>query len=126
MALTFRKHAPRRLYFFLRLLDLRSGQPSACGQRRRSRRLWPQAVRAGERPRRSAACHSASGREIFAFPRPSAAALDPAPAYSFGFPGLPAGIVHSQAGMLTVAGSTAAPGTYSSLEVLATDQYLPR
>ena len=52
-----------------------------------------------------------------------AAALDPAPAYSFGFPGLPAGIVHSQAGMRTLAGSTAAPGTYSSLGVLATDQY---
>jgi hypothetical protein len=52
-----------------------------------------------------------------------AAALDPAPAYSFGFPGLPAGIVNSKAGMLTVAGSTAAPGTYSSLGVIATDQY---
>jgi len=52
-----------------------------------------------------------------------AAALDPAPAYSFGFPGLPAGIVNSQAGMLTVAGSTAAPGTYSSVGVTATDQY---
>jgi hypothetical protein len=52
-----------------------------------------------------------------------AAALDPAPAYSFGFPGLPAGIVHSQAGMRTLADSTAAPGTYSSLGVLATDQY---
>jgi hypothetical protein len=52
-----------------------------------------------------------------------AAALDPAPAYSFGFPGLPEGIVNSKAGMLTVAGSTAAPGTYSSLGVIATDQY---
>jgi hypothetical protein len=52
-----------------------------------------------------------------------AAALDPAPAYSLGFPGLPREIVHSQAGMLTVAGSTAAPGTYSSLGVIATDQY---
>jgi hypothetical protein len=52
-----------------------------------------------------------------------AAALDPAPAYSFGFPGLPAGIVNSKAGMLTVAGSTAAPGTYSSIGVIATDQY---
>ena len=52
-----------------------------------------------------------------------AAALDPAPAYSFAFPGLPLQIVHSQAGMLTVAGSTAAPGTYSSLGVIATDQY---
>jgi hypothetical protein len=52
-----------------------------------------------------------------------AAALDPAPAYSFGYPGLPAGIVNSQAGMLTVAGSTAAPGTYSSVGVTATDQY---
>ena len=52
-----------------------------------------------------------------------AAALDPAPAYGFAFPGLPQGIVHSQAGVLTVAGSTAAPGTYSSLGVIATDQY---
>jgi hypothetical protein len=52
-----------------------------------------------------------------------AAALDPAPAYSFGFPGLPAGIANSKAGLLTVAGSTAAPGTYSSLGVIATDQY---
>jgi hypothetical protein len=52
-----------------------------------------------------------------------AAALDPTPAYSFGFPGLPAGIVNSKAGMLTVAGSTAAPGIYSSLGVIATDQY---
>lgn len=52
-----------------------------------------------------------------------AAALVPAPAYSFGYPGLPAGIVNSQAGMLTVAGSTAVPGTYSSLGVTATDQY---
>jgi hypothetical protein len=52
-----------------------------------------------------------------------AAALDHAPAYSFGYPGLPAGIVNSQAGMLTVAGSTAAPGTYSSVGATATDQY---
>jgi len=52
-----------------------------------------------------------------------AAALDPAPAYSFGFPGLPAGIVNSAAGTLTVAGSTAAPGTYAPLGVVATDQY---
>jgi hypothetical protein len=52
-----------------------------------------------------------------------AAALAPVPAYSFAYPGLPQGIVHSQAGMLTVAGSTAAPGTYSALGVTATDQY---
>jgi hypothetical protein len=52
-----------------------------------------------------------------------AAALDPAPAYSFGFPGLPAGIVNSAVGTLTVAGSTAAPGTYAPLGVVATDQY---
>ena len=52
-----------------------------------------------------------------------AAALDPVPAYSFAFPGLPQEIVHSQAGMLTVAGSTAAPGTYSGIGVIATDQY---
>jgi hypothetical protein len=52
-----------------------------------------------------------------------AAALDPAPAYSFGYPGLPEGIVNSPAGTLTVAGSTAAPGTYSPLGVVATDQY---
>ena len=52
-----------------------------------------------------------------------AAALDPAPAYSFGYPGLPVGIVNSPAGTLTVAGSTAAPGTYSPLGVVATDQY---
>jgi hypothetical protein len=52
-----------------------------------------------------------------------AATLDPAPAYSFAFPGLPQEIVHSPAGMLTAAGSTAAPGTYSALGVIATDQY---
>ena len=52
-----------------------------------------------------------------------AAVLDPAPAYSFGYPGLPEGIVNSSAGTLTVAGSTAAPGTYSPLGVVATDQY---
>jgi hypothetical protein len=62
--------------------------------------------------------------EPYALTSPAgAAALDPAPAYSFAFPGLPQGIVHSQAGMLTVAGSTAAPGTYSALGVTATDQY---
>jgi len=49
--------------------------------------------------------------------------LAPAPAYSFGYPGLPGGIVNSPAGRLTVAGSTAAPGTYSSMGVVATDQY---
>jgi hypothetical protein len=52
-----------------------------------------------------------------------AAALDQAPAYNFGYPELPAGIVNSPAGLLTVAGSTAAPGTYSPLGVVATDQY---
>jgi hypothetical protein len=62
--------------------------------------------------------------EPFVLTHPAgAAALDPAPAYSFGFQGLPAGIVNSKAGMLTVAGSTAAPGIYSSLGVIATDQY---
>jgi len=53
----------------------------------------------------------------------SPSALDPAPAYSFGYPGLPGGIVNSPAGALTVAGSTAAPGTYAPLGVVATDQY---
>jgi hypothetical protein len=53
----------------------------------------------------------------------SPSALVPAPAYSFGYPGLPAGIVNSPAGALTVAGSTAAPGTYGPLGVVATDQY---
>jgi hypothetical protein len=53
----------------------------------------------------------------------TAPALDPAPAYGFGYPGLPQGIVNSPAGTLTVAGSTAAPGTYSPLGVVATDQY---
>lgn len=54
---------------------------------------------------------------------PGAVPLNPAPAYSFGYPGLPAGIVNNSAGLLTVAGSTAAPGTYSPLGVIATDQY---
>ena len=49
--------------------------------------------------------------------------LVPAPAYRFSFPGLPAGIVSSAAGLLSVAGSTAAPGTYSPLGVIAADQY---
>ena len=53
----------------------------------------------------------------------TAPALDPAPAYRFAFPGLPEGIVNSPAGTLTVAGSTAAPGTYSPLGIVATDQY---
>jgi hypothetical protein len=52
-----------------------------------------------------------------------AAALGQAPTYSFAFPGLPQEIVNSPAGMLTVAGSIAPPGTYSSLGVIATDQY---
>jgi len=51
----------------------------------------------------------------------SPSVLDPAPAYSFGYPGLPAGIVNSPAGTLTVAGSTAAPGVYSPLGVAATE-----
>jgi hypothetical protein len=54
---------------------------------------------------------------------PGAAMLDPGPAYSFTFPGLPREIVHSPAGRLTAAGSTAAPGTYSGLGIIATDQY---
>ena len=62
--------------------------------------------------------------EPYVVTKPAAApALDPAPAYSFGYAGLPQGIVNSPAGTLTVAGSTAAPGTYSSLGVVATDQY---
>jgi hypothetical protein len=46
-----------------------------------------------------------------------------APAYAFAYPGLPGGVVNSNKGMLTVAGSTAAPGTYSSVGVTAADQY---
>jgi len=53
----------------------------------------------------------------------SAQALVPAPAYGFGYPGLPDGIMNSPAGALTVAGSTAAPGTYGPLGVVAADQY---
>ncbi len=53
----------------------------------------------------------------------SPSTLVPAPAYRFGYPGLPEGIVSSPAGTLTVAGSTAAPGTYSPLGVVAADQY---
>jgi hypothetical protein len=47
----------------------------------------------------------------------------PAPAYSFAYSGLPSGIVHNSAGLLTIAGSTAVPGTYGSVGVTATDQY---
>ena len=49
--------------------------------------------------------------------------LSPAPAYSFAYGGLPNGIVSNSAGRFTIAGSTAAPGTYGSLGVTATDQY---
>jgi hypothetical protein len=57
-------------------------------------------------------------------PAPStASALTPAPAYSFSYTGLSAGIVSNSAGLLTLAGSTAAPGTYGSVGVTATDQY---
>ena len=49
--------------------------------------------------------------------------LSPAPAYSFAYSGLPGGIVSDSAGRFTIAGSTAAPGTYGSLGVTATDQY---
>jgi hypothetical protein len=52
-----------------------------------------------------------------------AVGLAPAPAYRFDFPGLPQEIVHSPAGRLTAAGSTAAPGAYGTLGVIATDQY---
>jgi len=49
--------------------------------------------------------------------------LSPAPAYSFAYSGLPGGIVSNSAGLFTIAGSTAAPGTYGSVGVTATDQY---
>ena len=49
--------------------------------------------------------------------------LSPAPAYSFAYSGLPGGIVSNGAGRFTIAGSTAAPGTYGSVGVTATDQY---
>jgi hypothetical protein len=51
-----------------------------------------------------------------------AAALAPAPAYRFDFPGLPREIVRSPAGRLTAAGSTYPPGPSGS-GVIATDQY---
>jgi hypothetical protein len=54
---------------------------------------------------------------------PSMAQLVPAPAYSFAYSGLPGGIVSNSAGLFTIAGSTAAPGTYGSVGVTATDQY---
>ena len=57
---------------------------------------------------------------------PSAATnpvLSPAPAYSFAYSGLPSGIVSNSAGLFTIAGSTAAPGTYGSVGVTAADQY---
>jgi len=53
----------------------------------------------------------------------TAPALAPAPAYSFAYSGLPSGIVSNSAGLFTIAGSTAAPGTYGSVGVKATDQY---
>ena len=46
--------------------------------------------------------------------------LSPAPAYSFAYSGLPSGIVSNSAGRFTIAGSTAAPGTYGSVGVTAT------
>jgi len=49
--------------------------------------------------------------------------LSPAPAFSFAYSGLPSGIVSNSAGRFTIAGSTAAPGTYGSVGVTATDQY---
>ena len=49
--------------------------------------------------------------------------LSPAPAYSFAYSGLPGGIVSNSVGRFTIAGSTAAPGTYGSVGVTATDQY---
>jgi hypothetical protein len=49
--------------------------------------------------------------------------LSPAPAYSFAYSGLPGGIVNNGAGRFTIAGSSAAPGTYGSVGVTATDQY---
>jgi hypothetical protein len=62
--------------------------------------------------------------EPYVVTKPAAAPpLVPVPAYHFGYPGLPEGIVHSPAGTLTVAGSTAAPGMYSPLGVVAIDQY---
>jgi hypothetical protein len=47
----------------------------------------------------------------------------PAPAYSFSYSGLPSGIASNSAGRFTIAGSTAAPGTYGSVGVTATDQW---
>jgi hypothetical protein len=49
--------------------------------------------------------------------------LSPAPAYTFSYQGLPSGIVNNSVGRFTVAGSTAAPGTYGSVGVTAADQY---
>src|SRR5579859_2322857 len=57
-------------------------------------------------------------------PNPGTAGLlSPAPAYSFAYSGLPGGIASNSAGRFTIAGSTAAPGTYGSVGVTATDQY---
>ena len=53
----------------------------------------------------------------------TAPVLAPAPACSFAYSWLPGGIVSNSAGLLTIAGSTAAPGTYGSVGVTATDQY---
>jgi hypothetical protein len=49
--------------------------------------------------------------------------LSPATVYTFSYSGLPGGIVNNSAGRLTVAGSTAVPGTYGSAGVTAVDQY---
>jgi len=53
----------------------------------------------------------------------TAPVLAPAPAFGFAYSGLPGGIASSSAGRFTIAGSTAAPGTYGSVGVTATDQY---
>jgi len=49
--------------------------------------------------------------------------LSPAPAYGFAYSGLPSGVVSNSAGRFTIAGSTAAPGTYGGVGVSAADQY---
>ena len=49
--------------------------------------------------------------------------LSPAPTYGFAYSGLPSGVVSNSAGRFTIAGSTAAPGTYGGVGVSAADQY---
>ena len=53
----------------------------------------------------------------------TAPVLAPAQAYSFAYSGLPNGVARNSAGLFSIAGSTAAPGTYGSVGVTATDQY---